>query len=103
MRFGTCGFTFLPGSGYFYSPFGRGFYSPLMVGRAPVMIGGGVHRFDGRRLRSHSATGSTIAPLGVSAVDTAEASPVAECAPALWADSTEKESTAEWVSDNADL
>ena len=43
------GFTFLPGSGYFYSPFGWGFYSPLMVGRAPVVIGGGIHRFDGRR------------------------------------------------------
>lgn len=43
------GFTFLPGSGYFFSPFGWGFYSPRMVRRAPVMIGGGVHRFDGRR------------------------------------------------------
>ena len=43
------GFTFLPGSGFFYNPFGWGFYSPLMVGRAPVVIRGGVHHFDGSR------------------------------------------------------
>jgi hypothetical protein len=43
------GFTFLPGSGYFYNPFGWGFYSPLMVWRAPVVIGGGFHHFDGNR------------------------------------------------------
>lgn len=42
------GFTFLPGSGFFYNPFGWGFYSPLMVWRAPVVIGG-VHHFDGSR------------------------------------------------------
>jgi hypothetical protein len=31
------GYTFLPGSGFFYNPFGWGFYSPLMVWRAPVV------------------------------------------------------------------
>lgn len=58
------GFTFLPGSGYFYNPFGWGFYSPLMVWRAPVVIGGGVHHFDGNRpvaighgFRGHAVTG----------------------------------------------
>lgn len=58
------GFTFLPGSGYFYNPFGWGFYSPLMVWRAPVVIGGGVHHFDGSRpvaighgFRNHAVTG----------------------------------------------
>jgi hypothetical protein len=39
------GFTFLPGSGFFYNPFGWGFYSPLMVWRAPVVIGRGYHPF----------------------------------------------------------
>src|SRR5579871_4767226 len=34
------GFTFLPGSGFFYNPFGWGFYSPLMVWRAPVVVAG---------------------------------------------------------------
>jgi len=43
------GYTYLPGSGFFYSPFGWSFYSPLMVWRAPVVIGGGYHHFDGRR------------------------------------------------------
>lgn len=43
------GFTFLPGSGYFYNPFGWGFYSPLMVWRAPGLVAGGYHHFDGSR------------------------------------------------------
>jgi len=43
------GFTFLPASGFFYNPFGWGFYSPLMVWRAPVVIAGGVHHFEGSR------------------------------------------------------
>ncbi len=42
------GYTFLPGSGFFYNPFGWGFYSPLMVWRAPVVVGG-VRHFDGSR------------------------------------------------------
>jgi FecR protein len=45
------GFTFLPGSGYFYSPFGWGFYSPLVAWRAPYIVGRGYgyHHFDGSR------------------------------------------------------
>lgn len=42
------GFTFLPGDGFFYSPFGWGFYSPLVVYRAPVVVGR-VHPFNGSR------------------------------------------------------
>jgi FecR protein len=44
------GFTFLPGAGFFYNPFGWGFYSPYMAWRAPYF--GGVHayqHFDGSR------------------------------------------------------
>ncbi|HZC23793.1 MAG TPA: FecR domain-containing protein [Candidatus Binatia bacterium] len=44
------GFTFLPGDGFFYSPFGWGFYSPLMAWRAPYYGGiHGYHHFDGSR------------------------------------------------------
>ena len=43
------GYTFLPGSGFFYNPFGWGFYSPLMVWRAPVVVARGYHQFDGAR------------------------------------------------------
>jgi hypothetical protein len=43
------GFTFLPGSGFFYNPFGWGFYSPVMVYRAPVVVGRGFHVFNGTR------------------------------------------------------
>jgi hypothetical protein len=42
------GFTFMPGAGFFYNPFGWGFYSPLMVWRAPVVVGG-FHAFNGAR------------------------------------------------------
>ena len=57
------GFTFLPGDGFFYNPFGWGFYSPLMVWRAPVVVGGGFHHFNGSRpvaighgFRNHAVT-----------------------------------------------
>jgi hypothetical protein len=57
------GFTFLPGDGFFYSPFGWGFYSPLVAWRAPLVIGSGVHHFDGNRpvaighgFRNHAVT-----------------------------------------------
>lgn len=43
------GFTFMPGAGFLYSPFGWGYYSPLMVYRAPVVVAGGYHAFDGTR------------------------------------------------------
>jgi FecR protein len=42
------GFTFMPGAGFFYNPFGWGFYSPLMVYRAPF-VGHGFHAFNGTR------------------------------------------------------
>ena len=42
------GFTFLPANGFFYNPFGWGFYSPMVVWRAPVVIGR-YHHFDGTR------------------------------------------------------
>jgi hypothetical protein len=59
------GYTFLPGSGYFYNPFGWGFYSPLMVWRAPVVIGvRSYHPFNGGRpvaigrgFHNHAVTG----------------------------------------------
>lgn len=34
------GYTFLPGDGYCYSPFGWGFYSPLLVYNSPYWYGG---------------------------------------------------------------
>ncbi len=43
------GFTFLPGDGFFYSPFGWGFYSPIVAYRVPIVASRGVHHFDGSR------------------------------------------------------
>jgi len=44
------GFTFIPGGGFFYNPFGWGFFSPLTVYRAPYIAGyHGYHHFDGSR------------------------------------------------------
>ena len=41
-------YTFIPGDGIFYSPFGWGFYSPFMVGYAPFgFYGHYEHHFDG--------------------------------------------------------
>jgi len=34
------GYTWIPGGGIYYSPFGWGFYSPWLVGYAPVYYGG---------------------------------------------------------------
>lgn len=46
------GFTYLPGDGFLYSPFGWGFYSPLFVYRSPLYYGGfyrgGYYGFHGR-------------------------------------------------------
>jgi len=45
------GFTYLPGDGFLYSPFGWGFYSPLFVYRSPLYYGGfyrGLYGFHGR-------------------------------------------------------
>lgn len=70
------GYTFLPGDGFFYNPFGWGFYSPLMAWRAPVVVGG-YHHFNGTRpvaighgFRNHAVTafhggrGMTARPMG---------------------------------------
>ena len=57
--------AWLPGSGAFYSPFGYGFYSPLMVGYAPVMYapiyGGGGGGWYGRGQLPTKAAGTTTA------------------------------------------
>jgi hypothetical protein len=39
-------FTFVPGGGIFYSPFGWGFYSPVFVGRAPIIVRPVPHTFS---------------------------------------------------------
>jgi hypothetical protein len=40
-------YTFIPGDGIFYSPFGWGFYSPFFVGYAPFgYYGRYYHHFD---------------------------------------------------------
>ena len=38
---GFGGYTFIPGDGILYSPFGFGFYSPLVVFRSPLFFRGG--------------------------------------------------------------
>jgi hypothetical protein len=44
------GFTFIPAGGFFYNPFGWGFYSPVMVWRAPYYGGfAGYRHFNGNR------------------------------------------------------
>jgi len=52
-------YTFIPGDGIFYSPFGWGFYSPLWAYRAPVVNGHYVHNFT--TYRPHYATGPNYA------------------------------------------
>ena len=44
------GYTFIPGNGFFYNPFGWGFYSPLVAWRTPYEFSHGyVHAFNGSR------------------------------------------------------
>lgn len=45
-------YTFIPGNGIFYSPFGYGFYSPLVVYRAPYYWGGHYYRAFGPGYRT---------------------------------------------------
>jgi hypothetical protein len=40
-------YTFIPGDGIFYSPFGWGFYSPFLAYEAPIYFGGRYHRHFG--------------------------------------------------------
>jgi hypothetical protein len=43
------GYTFIPGDGIFFNPFGWGFYSPFWVYRSPLFVGfGGYYGFHGR-------------------------------------------------------
>jgi hypothetical protein len=51
---GFGGYTFIPGDGILYSPFGFGFYSPLVVFRSPLFFRGGFRPgfFGGFRGRS---------------------------------------------------
>ncbi len=65
------GFTYLPGDGFFYSPFGWGFYSPIMVYRAPLVVARGYHSFNGSRpvaigrgFHAHAVTAFHGAPAG---------------------------------------
>ena len=46
------GYTFIPGSGILYSPFGWGFYSPLLVYRSPFFYSGHYYRTFGPGYRS---------------------------------------------------
>jgi hypothetical protein len=60
-------YTFLPGEGIFYSPFGWGFYSPGLVYRAPFYGGHFYHRFNAANVRAwgpgqHYATSSAYSP-----------------------------------------
>lgn len=48
-------YTFLPANGFFYSPFGWGFYSPLYVYNAPFV-------FHGRYYHSFDPHGPALAP-----------------------------------------
>ena len=49
-------YTFIPGGGFLYSPFGWGFYSPFWAYRAPVIVGGGYFHHFGPAYRPLYAT-----------------------------------------------
>ena len=59
-------YTFVPGEGVFYSPFGWGFYSPAWIGYAPYYSYGAPYRYYGRGFydhdHGHSARPQFIAP-----------------------------------------
>jgi hypothetical protein len=48
-------YTYLPADGIFYSPFGWGFYSPIVVYRAPVFVGHPVVHHFGPEFRPPTA------------------------------------------------
>jgi len=50
-------YTFIPGNGIFYSPFGYGFYSPLWAYRAPYFWGGHYYRGFGPEYRNPAIRG----------------------------------------------
>jgi hypothetical protein len=57
-------YTFIPADGFFYSPFGWGFYSPFVAYRAPFFYGGPYHRHFGPGYRPAYAYGGHFDPLG---------------------------------------
>jgi hypothetical protein len=58
-------YSFIPGDGFLYSPFGWGFYSPAYVGYAPLFVG----------VRGYA--GGRVIPHGVAAAPRATAAPMA--------------------------
>jgi hypothetical protein len=59
-------YTFMPGAGIFYSPFGWGFYSPALVYRAPFYAGHVYHTFNAANVAAwgpgvHYATSKSYA------------------------------------------
>src|SRR5258707_6533850 len=54
-------YTFIPGDGIFYSPFGWGFYSPRVVYRVPGFYGG-YYRHFGPGYRSGVVVGRYMGP-----------------------------------------
>lgn len=50
-------YTFIPGDGIFFSPFGFGYYSPWFVGGAPYFGYGGIHRHFSPGYRPRYAAG----------------------------------------------
>jgi FecR protein len=57
-------YTFIPADGFFYSPFGWGFYSPLSVYGAPIFYGGPYYHHFGHEYRPAYAYGGHVAPRG---------------------------------------
>lgn len=68
-------YTWIPGSGILYSPFGWGFYSPGFVSYAPIYYGG-YYPYRGGRYPyyGHPGYGSRPVPLGQAAVPRAAGS-----------------------------
>ena len=54
-------YTFIPGDGFFYNPFGWGFYSPWWVYRAPYYRGYYGHYYGGYRSFAHYAPPAAFA------------------------------------------
>ena len=87
-------YTYLPGAGYGYSPFGWGFYSPYTVGYAytPYMYGGGGSGYTGPVLsrvgspvssRTNAGLAAATAPARATPVAAAENAGIGESAPSI--------------------
>jgi hypothetical protein len=57
-------YTFLPANGFLFSPFGWGFYSPLVVYRDPIFFGGPYYHHFGAGYHPGYAYGGHFAPRG---------------------------------------